>query len=279
MIRTVYYENMMINAKFFDFYFHMKTNIDQIQHMFSLKTDQNFDRKNMHDQFQNRLKLRVHKIDFDFRIQQRFDLNLIFQNCSNTKTRTRISKKFFFFMLIFKFRTDSLIICFSNNFFVNSLCAAETYAINFFKINVIFAFFIFFISSSLFSVDFQKFVNFDRKKILNLRILNETTKSIFSAIFCNEKTSNFVIITIIFFFFDFRNVFHFHIMLRFFRCVFYRNKFSFFRSYRFRMRHDFFFSICLFRIFFIIFLFFFDLFFFEAWTTTTKNVTISIFDI
>ena len=66
MIRTVYYENMMINAKFFDFYFHMKTNIDQIQHMFSLKTDQNFDRKNMHDQFQNRLKLRVHKIDFDF---------------------------------------------------------------------------------------------------------------------------------------------------------------------------------------------------------------------
>ena len=67
-----------------------------------------------------------------------------------------------------------------------------------------------------------------------------------------------------YFFFDFRNVFHFYIMLRFFRCVFYRNRFSLFRSYRFRMRHDFFFSICLFRIFFIIFLFFFDSFFLEA---------------
>ena len=88
----------MINAKFFDFYFHMKTNIDQIQHMFSLKIDQIFDRKNMHDQFQSRLKLCVHEIDFDFRIQQRFDLNLIFQNCSNTKIRTRILKIHFFYV-------------------------------------------------------------------------------------------------------------------------------------------------------------------------------------
>ena len=101
MIQTVYYENMMINAKFFDFYFHMKTNINQIQLMFSLKIDQNFNRKNMHDQFQNRLKLCVHKIDFDFQIQQRFDLNLNFQNCSNTKIRTRISKKNFSFYVDF----------------------------------------------------------------------------------------------------------------------------------------------------------------------------------
>ena len=135
-------------------------------------------------------------------------MNLIFQNCSNTKIRTRISKKFFF-TLNFKFQIDSLIICFSNNFFVNNLCAAEAYAINFFKINVISAFFIFFINSSLLLIDFQKFVSFDRKKILNLRILNETTKSIFSAIFCNERTFNFVIITIIFLFFWFSKRFSF----------------------------------------------------------------------
>ena len=107
---------------------------------------------------------------------------------------------FFFFTLISKFLINNLIICFSNNFFVNNLCATKTYAINFFKINVIFAFFIFFINSSLFSIDFQKFVNLKRKKIFDLRILNETTKLIFSTIFCNENTSNFVTTTIIFFF-------------------------------------------------------------------------------
>ena len=126
MIRTVYYKNMMINAKFFNFYFHMKTNVKQIQHMIDLKIDQNFDWKDMHNQFQNRLKFRAHKINFSFRIQQCFDFNLIFQNCSNTKIRAWISKIYFFcFTLISRFRIDSLIICFSNNFFVNNLCATK----------------------------------------------------------------------------------------------------------------------------------------------------------
>ena len=77
-------------------------------------------------------------------------------------------------MLIFKFRTDSLIICSSDNFFVNNLCAAETYAINFFKISVIFAFFIFFISSSLFEIcqlrskKNSEFTNFEQNDKINI---------------------------------------------------------------------------------------------------------------
>ena len=127
-------------------------------------------------------------------------------------SRTNI-KDLFFFILIFRFQIDSLIVCSLKNFFVNNLCATETYAISFFKINVIFAFLIFFINSSLFSVDFQKFVSFDRKIILNLRILNKTTKPIFSAIFCNEKALNFVIITIIFFWFSKRLLFSHYVQI------------------------------------------------------------------
>ena len=166
-------------------------------------------------------------------------------------------------MLISKFQIDNLIICFSNNLFVNNLCAAETYAISFFKINVTFAFFIFFISSSLFSVDFQKSVSFDRKKILNLRILNETTKSIFSTIFCNEEVSNFVIITTIFFLI-FETFFIFTLCSDSFDAFFIETNFHFFARIDFECDMTFSFSICLFRIFCIIFLFFFDSFFLEA---------------
>ena len=77
----------MINAKFFDFYFHMRKNIEQVQHMIDLKIDQIFDKKNMHKQFQNNLKFRVYRTDFNFQIQQRFNLNQIFQNCSHAKIR------------------------------------------------------------------------------------------------------------------------------------------------------------------------------------------------
>ena len=159
-------------------------------------------------------------------------------------------------MLIFKFRIDNLIICFSNNLFVNNLCAAETYAISFFKINVIFAFFIFFISLSLFSVDFQKFVSFDRKKILNLRILSETTKLIFSAIFCNEKTSNFVIITIIFFFLIFETFFIFTLCSDSFDAFFIETDFHFFARIDFECGMTFFFQFVCSKFFSLLFYFF-----------------------
>ena len=49
MIRNIHDKNVMINAKLFDFHFHMKTNFDQIKIMIDLKTDQNSRRQRMHD--------------------------------------------------------------------------------------------------------------------------------------------------------------------------------------------------------------------------------------
>ena len=49
MIRNIHDKNVMINAEFFDFHFHMKTNIDQIKIMIDLKIDQNSRKQRMHN--------------------------------------------------------------------------------------------------------------------------------------------------------------------------------------------------------------------------------------
>ena len=111
----------------------------------------------------------------------------------------------------------------------------------------------------MFSIDFQNFVNFKQKKFLNLRILNDTTKLIFSAIFCNENTSNFI--TIIIFFLIFETFFIFTLCLNFFEIFFFEIDFHFSVRINFECDIIFFFSIFLFKNFFIIFLFFLIYFF------------------
>ena len=98
------------------------------------------------------------------------------------------------------------------------------------------------------------------KKTLNLRNLNNTTESIFSAIFCNEKTSNYVIIMIIFFWFSKRFSFLYYVQI--FSMRFLLKQIFIFSIVSILNATWFFFLIFLFRIFYIIF-YFFSIYFFQ----------------
>ena len=88
MIKTIHNKKMIINVQFFDFDFHMKINIDQIQNLINLKIYFEIDRHRMYCKSQILLNVNVHKIDFNFKIHQCQNSNAIFQLCSYTKICT-----------------------------------------------------------------------------------------------------------------------------------------------------------------------------------------------
>ena len=92
IIKTIHNKKMLINVKFFDFDFHMKTNIDQIQNLINLKIYFEIDWHCIHCKSQILLNVSVHKIDFNFKIHQCQNSNAIFQICSYTKICAWISK-------------------------------------------------------------------------------------------------------------------------------------------------------------------------------------------
>ena len=92
MIKTIHNKKMIINVQFFDFDFHVKTNIDQIQNLINLKFYSKINEHRMHRKSQIFLNINVHKINFNFKIHQCQRSNAIFQTCSHTKICAKILK-------------------------------------------------------------------------------------------------------------------------------------------------------------------------------------------